>query len=49
MTSLIQRQNVREKFQGRQLDEKFDLLEEVNEMISESIVSIACANEIFFI
>lgn len=39
MTSLIQRQNIRERFQGRQLEEKFDLLEEVNEIIIENIVS----------
>lgn len=37
MTSLIQQQNIREKFQGRQLEDKFDLLEEVNEMLIENI------------
>lgn len=39
MTSIIQRQNFRERFQGRQLEEKFDLLEEVNEILIENIVS----------
>ena len=41
MTSLIQRHNIRERFQGRQLDEKFDLLEEANEVILENIVSVS--------
>lgn len=40
MTSLIQKQNIREKFQGRELEEKFDLLVDVNDVILESIVSI---------
>lgn len=40
MTSLIQRLGIREKFQGRELDEKFDLLSAVNEVIFENIVSM---------
>ncbi len=39
MTSLLHKQNVRESFQGRELEEKFDLLVDVNEVILDNIVS----------
>jgi len=40
MSALVQNHGIREKFQGRELEEVFDLLIDSNDAILEKVVSI---------